>query len=207
MIDQKHEINDQSEGGMTTFLLFVWDFLKVVVIALAIIVPIRYFIFQPYIISGSSMEPNYSNGQYLIIDRLTYHFRQPQRGEVVVLKYPKDPKQDFIKRIIGLPGDKIEIDNGRVKIYNEGNPQGVTLPEDYLPNQGLSFPHNTTIVGGKKTVTLKSGEYFAMGDNRLASSDSRDWGILPESNLVGKAFIRVLPLTQFEVFKRPAYSF
>ena len=129
MIDQEPKSYDQSEGGMTSFLLFVWDFLKVVVVALAIIVPIRYFIFQPYIISGSSMEPNYSNGQYLIIDRLSYRFREPIRGEVVVLKYPKDPKQDFIKRIIGVPGDKIEIDNGRVKIYNEENPRGLLLSD------------------------------------------------------------------------------
>jgi signal peptidase I len=195
-------------GGFTSGVLFVWDFVKIVLIALVIIIPIRYFVFQPFIVSGSSMEPNFQDGQYLVIDELTYHFREPRRGEVVVMRYPRDPKQYFIKRVIGLPGEKIQIDNGKVTIYNDANPEGVALDESYLPNQGLTYPHDTVLVGGSKTITLGKDEYFMMGDNRLASSDSRDWGPLPSEDLVGKTFIRALPLTEFKVYTTtPNYNF
>lgn len=187
-------------------LLFALDFFKVVIIALAIILPVRYFIFQPFIVQGSSMEPNFSNGQYLIIDEITYRFQEPKRGDVLVLKYPNNRKEYFIKRVIGLPGEKVEIDNGKVTIFNEEHPEGVVLDESYLPSQGLSFPHNSGIVGGKKALELGSDEYFMMGDNRLASSDSRDWGPLNRKDVVGKVFIRALPLTEFSAFKTPAYS-
>lgn len=194
-------------SGFKDTLLFIWEFAKVIVIALAIILPIRYYVFQPFIVSGSSMEPNYSNGQYLIIDEISYRFNEPQRGDVIVIRYPKDRSQFFIKRVIGLPGEKVMIDNGRVTVVNDQNTDGVTIDETYLPSQGLSFPHNTAVVGGKKSIVLKSGEYFMMGDNRLASSDSRDWGPLEKKDIVGKVFIRVLPISEFDKFKTPAYAF
>jgi len=153
------------------------------------------------------MEPNYSNGQYLVIDEISYRFNEPKRGEVVVLKYPQDRSQYFIKRIIGLPGEQIKIDNGRVTIYNNEYPEGFVLDETYLPNQGLTFPHSVSLVGGKKILTLKANEYFTMGDNRLASSDSRDWGVLNRSDIIGKVFIRVLPLNEFDKFEVPEYSY
>jgi signal peptidase I len=193
-------------SGLASTFMFAWDFLKVVLIALVIILPIRYFIFQPFIVSGSSMEPNYSDGQYLIIDEVSYRFSEPQRGDVVVMRYPKERKQFFIKRIIGLPGEKVSVDNGRITIVNEAHPEGVTLDETYLPSQGLSFPHNTSVVGGKKSITLKSDEYFMMGDNRLASSDSRDWGPLNQKDVIGKVFVRVLPLSEFMKADTPSYG-
>jgi signal peptidase I len=192
--------------GLAGTFYFIWDFVKVILIALVIILPIRYFIFQPFIVSGSSMEPNYSNGQYLIIDEISYRFTEPARGDVIVIRYPKDPKQFFIKRIIGLPGERVQVDNGRVTIINDANPEGVTLSESYLPSQGLTFPHNTAIVGGKKSITLKADEYFMMGDNRLASSDSRDWGVLDRDEIIGKVFVRVLPLSEFMKFRNPGYA-
>jgi signal peptidase I len=205
---ENQQPNNSFFGGFASGLLLVWDFLKIILIALIIIVPIRYFVFQPFIVSGSSMEPNFSNGQYLIIDELSYHFSSPGRGQVVVLRWPKDPKQFFIKRIVGLPGEKVEIDNGKVMIINAQHPDGVTLNEPYLPNQGLTYPHDAAIVGGKKILTLGSDQYFMMGDNRLASSDSRDWGILPRKDMIGKVLIRVLPLNEFGVFNHlPAYNF
>ncbi len=187
--------------------LFVWDFLKVILIALAIILPIRYFLFQPFVVSGSSMEPNFSNGEYLIIDEISYRFQEPQRGEVVVLRYPDDRKQFFIKRIIGLPSETVAIDNGRVIIQNKQNLEGLTLDEPYLPNQGLTFPHNTNLVGGNKRIILESNEYFVLGDNRLGSSDSRDWGVLKREEMVGRVFVRLLPVTEFEKFELPVYGF
>ncbi len=189
-------------------LLFVWDFVKIVVVALIIIVPIRYFVFQPFIVSGSSMVPNFQNGQYLIIDELTYHFTSPERGQVVVMRYPKNPKEFYIKRIVGLPGEKVQLDNGRVVIYNAAHPEGVTLTEPYLSNQELSYPHDSSIIAAKNILTLEPDQYFMMGDNRLASSDSRDWGPLPRADMVGRVLIRVFPLNVFGVLNHlPAYSF
>src|SRR3989338_8145761 len=117
------ENQNPSSGTFVSGLLFIWDFLKIVIIDLAIIVPIRYFVFQPFIVSGSSMEPNFQNGEYLVIDELTYHFSNPARGQVVVLRYPKDPKQFFIKRILALPQERVEINNGKVIIFNSEHPE------------------------------------------------------------------------------------
>jgi len=195
-------------NSLVSGLLFIWDFLKIVVIALVIIIPVRYFIFQPFVVHGSSMEPNFENGQYLIIDEISYRFSDPQRGQTVVLKYPKDPKQFFIKRIVALPGETVQIENGRVTVYNEANPKGITLDESYLPNQGLTYPHDVSLIAGSRTLTLKADEFFVMGDNRLASSDSRDWGALKRGNIVGKVFVRVLPIAKFGVYtETPAYNF
>jgi signal peptidase I len=187
-------------------LSFVWDFSKIILIALAIIIPVRYFLFQPFVVSGSSMEPNFSNGEYLIIDEISYRFRGPTRGEVLVIRFPDDPKQFFIKRVVGLPGEQIKIENGVVIISNPENPNGINLEEIYLPNQGLTFPHNTELVGGKKVLTLGENEYFMLGDNRLGSSDSRDWGTLETDGIVGKVFLRALPFTEFGLFQAPEYN-
>lgn len=194
-------------SGLVAVALFVWDFVKVLLIALVIIIPIRYFVFQPFIVSGSSMEPNFTNRQYLIIDEMTFYFKQPQRGQVVVIRYPKDPKQFFIKRVIGLPGEEVKIENGKVYIINPLTKETTELNESYLPNQGLTYPHYEAVIGGKKTLTLGEDEYFVLGDNRLASSDSRDWGVVPRKDLIGKVFIRVLPFSQFQFYtKIPAYG-
>src|SRR4030043_1009546 len=104
---------------MKSFLLFMWEVSKIVILALLIVIPIRYFIFQPFFVRGQSMEPNFENGDYLIIDEISYRFRDPLRGEVVVFKYPNDPSQRYIKRIIGLPGETIEIQGGQITVLNE----------------------------------------------------------------------------------------
>jgi signal peptidase I len=201
------EDRKQGFGDLKHLSLAALDFLKVIVIALAIILPIRYYVFQPFIVSGSSMFPNFTDGQYLIIDELTYRFREPQRGEVVVLKDPYESKQYFIKRIVGLPGERVAIDNGRVSIYNNEFPGGLILDESYLPNQGLTFPLNSTVVGGKRILQLNHDEYFSLGDNRLASSDSRVWGPLNRGDIVGRVYVRALPLNQFQKFQPPSYSY
>src|SRR3989338_5312321 len=148
-----------------------WELAKVVIISLAVVLPIRYFIVQPFIVRGASMEPNFENSEYLIIDEASYYFHGPKRGEVIVFRYPRDPKQFFIKRIVGLPGETIEIQNGRVVIYNSSYPEGFTLDEKYLYPQDLST-HPDARVG------LSNSEYFVLGDNRDFSSDSRVWGAL-----------------------------
>lgn len=192
-------------GAFVSGLLFVWDFLKVVIIALVIILPIRYFIFQPFLVSGSSMVPNFQDGQYLIIDELSYRFHTPERGDVLVLKPPINQNEYYIKRIVGLPGEKIQIQDDRVIIYNNEHPNGFTLTENYLPSGTITVAHNSQIVGNGKTITLSADQYFMMGDNRAYSSDSRDWGPITKSEIVGKVYLRVLPVSNFHLFSTPAY--
>lgn len=190
--------NSEEASGLKSVGLFFWDLIKIFIIALIIIIPFRMFIAEPFVVSGSSMVPNFHNGDYLIIDRLTYNLSEPQRGDVVVLKFPKDTSQFFIKRIIGLPGETVRLKAGHVIIVNKEYPEGFELKEPYLPNQ-------LETLGKTEPVTLGSDEYFVLGDNRTASSDSRVWGILPENDIVGKAWVRVFPLNAAAKFKTPSY--
>src|SRR6185369_3261723 len=128
----------------------------------------------------------------------TYHTSQPQRGDVIVLKYPKDTSQFFIKRIIGLPGETISFSQGHVFIKNQEHPDNWQLSEAYLPPQIQTY-------AGPQVVTLGSGEYFVLGDNRTASSDSRVWGILPQNDIVGKVWLRVFPVSRYAHFSTPSY--
>ena len=168
------------------FLHETFEVLKILFISLAIVLPIRYFIVQPFIVRGASMDPTYRDGQYLIIDELSYDFRNPARGEVIVFHYPKDPSQFFIKRIIALPGERIQIAKGRVTIFNETNPKGMLLDESYL-----TPPHHATYPD--KDMTLSQTEYFLMGDNRDFSSDSRYWGPMDMKFMVGRTMFRAWP--------------
>lgn len=183
MIDSKEEQNHPAEKS---FWREAGEVLKVFLVSLAIVLPIRYFIVQPFIVRGASMEPNFEDREYLIIDEASYYFRTPQRGEVVVFRYPRDPRQFFIKRIIGLPGEGIEIRNGRVNIKNIEYPEGFVLEEPYLAPPGrLTHPN--------VTIALGDDEYFVMGDNRDFSSDSRIWGPLEKHFIVGRTMFRVWP--------------
>jgi len=177
---------------------FVIETLKFSLIALLIVLPFRIFIAQPFLVSGASMSPNFETGHYLIVDQLSYNFEKPARGEVLIFKYPKDPKKYFIKRIIGLPNETVQLDGQKIIIQNEEYPNGFELNEPYLQN--FSFNANST-------TKLKDAEYFMMGDNRSASSDSRVWGPLPEDLIVGRAFLRLFPFTQIEIFPETANNF
>jgi signal peptidase I len=181
---------------MRNFFSFIWELAKIIVIALVIVLPIRYFLFQPFFVKGQSMEPNFEDGDYLIIDELSYDFRDPGRGEVIVFKYPNDPSQRFIKRIIGLPGETVEIQSGSITIYNE---EGKTTLEEsgYLPS--------SIFTSGDLRVALGEDEYFVMGDNRGASSDSRRWGTLPEDYIIGQVFLRAWPASSLAKISAPVY--
>ncbi|MDP3994031.1 MAG: signal peptidase I [Candidatus Doudnabacteria bacterium] len=178
--------------------LFVFDFIKIFVIAVAIIVPIRWFLFQPFVVTGDSMRPNFQDGDYLIIDEISYRFREPDRGDVIVLRFPNDESQFFIKRIVGLPNDRVVVENGKVEIYNTEHPQGLVLQEPYLPSNNLTY--------GNLDMTLGQDEFFVLGDNRLSSSDSRIWGTLPREDVVGRVFLRIFPLPRLQAFSPPAYN-
>jgi len=182
-------------GGVGNFFIEV---LKVAVISLAIIVPVRYFLIQPFVVRGSSMETNFSSGDYLIIDEISYRFSDPQRGDTIVFKYPKNPSQYYIKRIIGLPGERVQISDSEIVVYNSAYPGGTKLQESYL-DEDIKTPGNVD-------MTLSSDEYFVLGDNRTASSDSRVWGSLDDDNIVGKAWVRGWPVNAMGTVQTPVYS-
>lgn len=172
----------------------LFEFFIIVIISLAIVLPVRFFLVQPFFVKGSSMEPNFANGEYLIINELIYRIDSPQRGEVVVFKYPSDPRQYYIKRIIGLPGETIEIRDSYLKIYNQAKPEGFILDESKYLSPGDKTP-------GEYKITLKDDEYFVLGDNRQASFDSRRWGPLIRKYIVGRAWLRAWPIAKAEVIK------
>ncbi|MFZ6036402.1 MAG: signal peptidase I [Patescibacteria group bacterium] len=177
---------------------FLIELIKIVLIAVVIIIPIRYFLFQPFYVRGASMEPNFEDNQYLIIDEITYRFNDPQRGDVVVIRDPKNTAEFLIKRIIGLPHEVVEIGDGRVTIINEQNPEGAALPESYLADYIQT--------SGNQRVELGADQYFVMGDNRPVSLDSRSFGPLPRREIVGRAWLRVWPFETFTLFTPPTYQ-
>lgn len=172
-------------------LVFFWEVFQVVAIALVIVLPIRYFVFQPFIVNGASMEPNFHDGDYLLIDELSYRFNEPQRGDVIVFKYPTDPSQRFIKRIVGLPRETIELTGSSIQITDKFGNKTVLNEKSYLTN-------NTLFSGIK--VVLGEDEYFVMGDNRTHSFDSRKWGALAREYIVGRTIIRAWPPTAMASF-------
>lgn len=167
---------------MKKFFSFIWEFLKIAVVVTIIVMPIRYFIFQPFFVKGESMEQTFKNNDYLIVDEISYRFRNPKRGEVIVFKYPKDPSQDFIKRVIGLPGETVRIKNEKVEIFKDG--KKLILNESKYLSPG-------EITLGDVNVSLKKNEYFVMGDNRLFSYDSRRFGVVPRKDIIGVVVLRL----------------
>ncbi len=163
-----------------------WEIAKILIIAFLIVVPIRAFLFQPFLVRGASMEPTFSSGTYLIIDEISYRFNAPVRGDIVVFRFPIDTSQRFIKRVIGLPGETVEIEDGKVVVYSEGadHQDAFVLEELYLSGG----------TPGNSKLELSEGEYYVMGDNRSFSSDSRSWGAVSKDNIIGKVFFKVFPL-------------
>jgi len=193
MENNNNQISDKSNSKVKKALTDLWDLLRFAIIALLIVIPIRMFIAQPFVVSGESMYPTFNDGEYLIVDELSYLLGNQHRGDVVIFRYPNDTKRFFIKRIIGLPNEEIIIKDGVITIKNEANPDGFILEEPYIAEN-----FNTT-------VTFKTGEdeYFVLGDNRNWSSDSRSWGTLPKKLMTGRAYLRLLPLK--EVSYLPGY--
>lgn len=166
-----------------------WETVKFIIIAIIIVVPIRIFIAQPFVVSGSSMYPTFHNGEYLIVDELSYRLNEPKRNDVIVFKYPEDPSKFFIKRIIGLPNETIDIIGETITITNDTNKEGFQLDQSYVLNK-MENP--------KMHYELNEGQYFVMGDNRSASSDSRYWGPVNRKLLIGKPFLRLFPINNID---------
>lgn len=182
---------------MKPFFYALKEILEIVLVAVIAVAGIRTFLVQPFLVNGASMEPNFNSGDYILVNELSYRFREPARGEVAVFKYPKDNKTYFIKRIIGLPGERIVISESGIHIYNESYPDGFELKESYLPLMEKTV--------GEKDIELGKDEYFVLGDNRDFSYDSRQWGVLPKKNIVGAAWVRLWPVGDIMSFAAPSY--
>ena len=174
--------------------LVLWEAIKVVAISLAIIIPVRYLLIQPFYVKGASMEPNYEDHEYLLIDEITYHFRNPIRGEVVVFKYPNDTSQYFIKRVIGLPGENISISDNQIFV------NGKKLNE-------VTYLASSVQTSGSINMTLEPNQFLLLGDNRQASLDSRIFGPVDRKYIVGKTWIRAWPFNRLTHFSAPNYTF
>ena len=159
----------------------LWETVRFVVVTLLIVIPIRAYVAQPFIVSGVSMVPAFQDGEYLIVDELSYHFAPPARDEVIVFKYPKDPSKYFIKRIIGLPGETVTIQNNQISVASNG--QKIVINKPVIPNQILA----------PGTFNLGPKQYFVLGDNRNMSLDSRVWGPVPENLITGRVLFRLFP--------------
>ena len=186
-----HNINTEStegtnrnEGKIST-LRVIWETVRYAIIAALIIIPIRTFVAQPFVVSGNSMYPTFENGQYLIVDETAKYIGEYHRGGVVILRYPNDPSKFFIKRVIGLPGETVTIQNGKVSITSATQKEPLLLDEPYVKNPKFD----------SSSRTLDNEEFFVMGDNRAQSSDSRVWGPVPRRLMDGNALLRLYPLT------------
>ncbi len=162
------------------------------IVALALAFFIRFFIAAPYVVSGASMIPTFYDYHYLIIDRVSYGFETPQRGDVIVLDLPQDTSRALIKRVIGLPGETISLSGTEVTIVNAAHPNGFVLNEPYLDPQNLGGPTDMK-------VTLGPDQYYVLGDNRRVSADSRSWGVLPRQDIVGRAALRLFPFDKIGI--------
>lgn len=176
----------------------IFDFLQGIVVVLAIMVMIYLFIMSPQEINGASMEPNFHNGEYILTNKVVYKMKEPTRGDVVIFKSPRNKEVDYIKRIIGLPGDTVGLKNN--KLYVNGQP----VEEPYLAP-------DVTIFGGSylqegQEITVPEGLYFVAGDNRPHSSDSREFGPISKDDIIGQAFLRYWPFSLFGFIPHPSYD-
>jgi signal peptidase I len=183
------EENDETKKKENFFV----ELIKYALLAFIIVIPFRMFVAQPFIVNGASMSPTFDTGEYLIVDRFSYHFTEPERGDVIIFRSPNNPSKFFIKRVIGLPGELVRIQNGTAHIVNTTNGDVFIIDENYLSEDIKTF-------SGTENVLLGNDDYFVMGDNRNASSDSREWGPVEKNAIIGRAFLRLTPPQKIHLF-------
>ncbi|OGH85949.1 MAG: signal peptidase I [Candidatus Magasanikbacteria bacterium RIFOXYC2_FULL_40_16] len=200
--ERNEEKTDDADSAERSWLanaaLFFLELVKIAVLAGITIGVVRYFIFKPFYVEGQSMDPTFHEKEYLIIDEITYRFNEPKRGEVIVFRAPTVEKDYYLKRVIGLPGERVKVEDDKVIVYNNDNSTGVLLEEIYLEN--VPTP-------GQTTITLGPDEYFVMGDNRKASFDSRRFGPIKKTDIIGRAWLRGWPIDRITLFEAPVYNF
>ncbi len=186
-----YDVNSEQKTSDSSTGSHIIDFIQSFVIIGAIFVSIYLFIAQPHKVSGSSMVPTFQNGDYILTDTISYKFKEPKKGDVIVLKNPRNESQDFIKRIVATPGDKIKIENNTVYI-NENSLNEPYIPSDYITRGG-------NFLAEEESINIGQDQYFVMGDNRSHSSDSREWGTVSKKEIIGKVFFRYIPLNKLGI--------
>jgi len=164
----------------------ILDLVETIITALLVFVIIYLFLFQPHQVKGNSMQPNFEDGEYLLTNKVTYRINKPKRGEVVIFESPQNKDFDYIKRIIGLPGEKVKIVNGKIFINGSVLDESAYLADDVYTQEGSFLPEN-------EEVDVSENQYFVVGDNRSHSSDSREWGFISVENIIGKTWVRYWP--------------
>lgn len=177
---------------------FLLETVQQVVFALAIFMLIYFFFMQPHQVKGHSMDPNFDDGEYILTDKISYRFDRPKRGDVIIFAAPPARREDYIKRIIAVPGETIWVSDGKVFI------NGDVLQENYLPTNTRTFGNNFLSEGEK--LTLNENEYFVLGDNRVHSSDSRFFGEITKSDIVGRAWIVYWPISKIKLLGGVSYA-
>lgn len=193
------EDNNKSSSWLMTVLNFSWEIIKTIAISLAIILPIRYFVIQPFYVKGASMEPNFYDNEYLIINELSYRFKNPERGDIIVFQSPLDKNDFFIKRIIGLPNERVKVTDNGIYVYNSEHPEGALIEEEYLPKDDM-------IAGDYGIIRLGNDEYYVLGDNRGRSLDSRFFGAINKKSIVGRVWLRGWPFNRVKIFSHEKYN-
>lgn len=202
---KKEDLNQ--DIGRSDRSVDIWRFFaeitKTILTVVVIAYLIRLFIMQPFVVEGSSMAPRFHTNDYLIVDKISYRLHEPNRGDIIVFRYPNDLSINYVKRVIGLPGETVKIEDGKVFIVNKDNPEGFQLAEDKYLADGVK----TLLPSGanKSEFNVPLGQYFVLGDNRPASSDSREWGFLPDSDMIGRVIIQAYPLNKAHLVQGADY--
>lgn len=185
----------QEQGFLSKLATFFLELIKIALLAGLTIGLVRYLLFKPFYVKGQSMEPNFYERDYLIIDEITYRFRIPERGDIIVFRSPIS-NDHYLKRIIALPGERVKVDGNKVIIYNQAYPQGNVVNEPYIAEPTL----------GSVSFTLGDDEYFVLGDNRDASLDSRRFGAIKKRDIIGRVWFRGWPFSRATTFAPPLYN-
>jgi len=185
-------------GILKAIGVFLLDFIETIVIALAFFVLIYFFLMQPHQVKGNSMYANFHDGEYVLTEKVSYYFNDPQRGDVVVFKSPLNVEQDYIKRVLAIPGDTIKISQGKIYINNK------ELKEPYLPSDSFTLP--ASFLTENKEITVPEGKFITIGDNRNHSSDSREWGYVKKEDIIGRSFFRYWPINKMGIIPKVNYE-
>ncbi len=207
-------VDEDSTGVMSSVRGFLWSILlsiiNWIVVPIVIVFVLHNFVFQAFHVVGSSMAPTLKEADYLIVSKVGNSLAKaqrkayiPKRGEIVVFRYPKDLSLVFVKRVIGLPGDRVVVRSGKITVYNQATPQG------FDPDDSKKYKPSDPVTLGEYDDVIPDGNVFVVGDNRApnGSYDSREWGTLPSSDIIGDAVLRLLPLDAVKFLARASRPF
>lgn len=198
-----HQHPHKPEKKEEDWLRFTAETIRTILIVVGLAYVLRFFIFEPFVVEGASMAPKFATNDYLIVDKVGYHIGNVQRGDIIVFKYPNDPTTNYVKRVIGLPGETVTVENGKVRITTAEDTTGFILDESAYLNPDVT----TTLPSISRTsFTVTPNHFFVMGDNRPASSDSREWGLLPQENIIGRVVVQAYPLNRANFVNHARYG-